>query len=821
MKNTAGGLGVSLLTVILIYLMSSSWGSIPALGKLLSPFHGYLQQVEGDGNDSRDGQLSLSGLSADVLIRYDANAVPHIFAENDHDLYFAQGFVVARDRLWQMDFYTLAAAGRLSEIVGPAALELDRYHRRIGLAKTAEEIIGYLQQSDSLSMAILNAYAQGVNAYISSLSDRDLPLEYKLLSYAPEAWSPMKSILMLMNMRHDLSGRTDDFRMSNVLARYGDELTSSLFPNYPSLESPIIPSGTVWDFDPVPLPLVPVDRDTSVALTFLDPGRPEMEGPRPEIGSNNWAISGSRTASGMPLLSNDPHLSLTLPSIWYQIQLHTPEVNVYGVALPGTPAVIIGFNKDIAWGVTNVGSDVMDFYNIQFKDKSRQEYWYDGAWKPVSIRLEVFKQKGKPDLVDTVYFTHHGPVVYDQTSGPGREDFPQGHAMRWVANESQSTDLLTFHYLNRAKNYADYRYALSKFTAPAQNFVFASNENDIAITSNGKLPLKWEGQGKFLLDGSRSDHDWQGWIPFEHNPTVKNPQRGFVSSANQFPADPDYPYYLGWEFAPASRALRINEQLDKMDQATMESFRMLLHDNFNVDARLVLPNLLQILSVDDSISRMEEYRTLSEWAYNNDPDEVAASIFEYWMPNLRSAIWTDDFELEVPARIPSLARTYDLILNEAESTWYDDIRTVDVEESRFNIVRSSLLKTLQDLRSRQGENTGEHWHWGVVKNTRIAHLVPNFVPFSRYGVRNGGGARIVNATTESHGPSWRMIVQLDSEWPQALGIFPGGQSGNLGSPYYDNMIDRWAEGAMDSLLFLRDREEDAKELRSSLILKSR
>lgn len=819
MKNLVGGLGALLLTVSLIYVLGTPWGSIPALGKLLNPFHGYLQQVEGDGEAPREGQLSLRGLSADVLIHYDDNAVPHIFAENDQDLYFAQGYVVAQDRLWQMDFYTRAAAGRLSEVVGPAALELDRYHRRIGLAKTASEIIEYLEQSDSLSMAILEAYAGGVNAYISSLSTRELPLEYKILSYEPEEWSPLKSILMLMNMRHDLSGRTDDFRMSNVLAHYGDALTQSFFPDYPSIESPIIPSGTVWDFEPVPIPSIPQDGDTSSARTILDPGQPEMEGPRPEIGSNNWAIAGSRTASGMPLLSNDPHLSLSLPSIWYQIQLHTPEVNVFGVALPGTPAVIIGFNKDIAWGVTNVGSDVMDFYNIQFKDNSRQEYWYDGAWKPVSMRLEVFKQKGMPDLVDTIYFTHHGPVVYHEADG--REDFPQGHAMRWAANESQSTDLLTFHYLNRAKNYEDYRHALTKFTAPAQNFVFASNENDIAITSNGKLPLKWEGQGKFLLDGSRADHDWQGWIPFEHNPTVKNPLRGYVSSANQFPAGPDYPYYLGWEFAPASRALRINEALEQMDQATMESFRILLHDNFNMDAQLILPNLLQTLAVDDSISRLEEYKSLEKWAYNNDPEEVAASIFEYWMPHLRHAVWNDDFELGAAARTPSLARTYDLILYEPESSWYDDRRTVDLVESKFDVVRSSFLKTLADLRKRNGENTGDHWHWDVVKDTRIAHLVPNFVSFGRYGVRNGGGARIVNATTESHGPSWRMIVQLDKDWPQALGIFPGGQSGNPGSPYYDNMIDKWAEGAMDSLLFLRDRKEKNAQIRSSLKLKSR
>lgn len=817
MKNSIGRIAILLLTVGLIYVCGNSWDTIPALGKLITPFHGYLQQVKGE-EKARVGEFKFTGLSGEVLVKYDDRAVPHIFAENDRDLYFAQGFVVAKDRLWQMDFYTLAAAGRLSEVVGPAALELDRYHRRIGLAKTAEEIIDYINKSDSLSLSILEAYAEGVNAYISTLAPRDFPVEYKILGYSPEEWSPLKSILMLMNMRHDLSAGTDDFRMSNVLAQYGDEMTRNLFPDYPSIESPIIPSGTVWDFEPLGTPPVPKDSRAFADTDFVVPRGQEMSGPNPEIGSNNWAVRGTKTASGLPLLSNDPHLRLTLPSIWYQIQLHAPGVNVYGVALPGTPAVIIGFNKDIAWGVTNVGSDVLDFYKVRFKDESKQEYWHNGVWKPVDIRIEVFKQKGLPDLIDTVYFTHHGPVVYHEKNAGNRVDFPEGHAMRWVANESQCSDLLTFHYLNRAKNYTDYREALLKFTAPAQNFVFASNENDISITSNGKLPLKWEEQGKFVLDGTLASHDWQGWIPLTHNPTVKNPTRNFVSSANQFPTDRNYPYYLGWEFAPSSRALRINQQLDLMENATMESFRLLLHDNFNMDAQRVLPQLLETLAKNDSIRNLPEFQIINDWKYNNDAEEVAASIFEYWMPILRNAIWNDNFDLGVPSRIPSLARTYDLILNEPNSSWFDDIRTEDYIEDKFDVVSASFLKTLETLREKKGDNKNNNWQWASVKNTSIAHLVPNFVSFGRHDVWNGGGARIVNATSEGHGPSWRMIVQLDKQWPQALGIFPGGQSGNPGSPYYDNMIDKWAAGEMDTLLFLRNKEDGQDQVRSTITL---
>lgn len=823
------------LLIVCVYVLDRPWGSVPALGRLFSPYHGFFQQVEDPNREGRQ-VLPLQSLHGEVQISYDDQGVPHIFAENDHDLYVAQGYVVARDRLWQMDFYGLAAAGRLTEVVGGAVLELDRYHRRLGMARTAAAIVSHLRETDSLCYAILEAYAKGVNAFISTLDDRSLPLEYKLLGYRPEAWSPYKSILMLMNMRHDLSIGTDDYRMSNVAAQIGAAATASLFPDYPSLESPIIPEGTLWDFEPVDVPPVPASWEASptdgpvqgMGAAPAGVGPADFPAPTPEIGSNNWAVSGARSATGLPLLANDPHLTLSLPSIWYQIQLHAPGVNVYGVSLPGTPAVIIGFNQDVAWGVTNVGSDVLDFYRIRFRDKRRKEYWHDGMWKPVHAVIEIFHQKGGPDVKDTLYYTHHGPVVYHEAADSNHEDFPVGHAMRWTGNESQSADLLTFHYLNRAKNYDDYREALRYFAAPAQNFVYADNSNDVAITSNGRLPLKWHGQGRFLLDGTLASHDWPGWIPFAHNPHVRNPARGFVSSANQFPVDPTYPYYLAWQFAMPSRALRINERLNELELASVDDFKDLLNDNFNIDARRILPVLLADLAEDGSIAASDAYRVLMQWDYQNDARSVAASIFERWIPRLAEGIWKDDFSADLPVRYPSLDRTYQLLLEEPDSDWFDDRTTPEERETRKDIVRFTFLETLADLEQTYGplpdlvksrSHDLDSWAWGRVKNTSIGHLVPNFAPFSRSGVMTGGGARIVNATTHAHGPSWRMIVQLDRAWPQAWGLFPGGQSGNPGSPYYDNMIEKWAEGELNPLLFLRDAAERNERLMQTILLK--
>src|SRR6185312_2651879 len=295
----------------------------------------------------------------------------------------------------------------------------------------------------------------------------------------------------------------------------------------------------------------------------------------PGIGSNNWAIAGSRSANGYPILANDPHLNLTFPSIWYQVQLSSPTSNVYGVSLPGAPCVIIGYNQNISWGVTNVDADVLDWYQVKFKDNSKNEYWYNNQWNKTTRKIEVINIKGQKPSVDTVIYTIHGPIVYDKEAQKkdGRDNVPVGDALRWIAHD-ESDDFKTFYLLNRGKNYDDYRKALTYFTAPAQNFIFADKEKDIAITPNGKMPLKFPEQGKYILDGSDPANDWQGWIPPEQNPTVKNPPRGFVSSANQSSTDPSYPYYINWRFELYDRGKRINDLLSTMKNATIDTMRI-------------------------------------------------------------------------------------------------------------------------------------------------------------------------------------------------------------------------------------------------------
>lgn len=794
-----------ILVLALIYTFNHSLGSIPPLGKLFSPFVGFLQNTKNAGIPTNE-ELKLTGLQGKVDVLYDDNGVPHIFAENDADLYQAQGYVIARDRLWQMEFYTLVAGGRLTEVVGDRALEYDRYNRRLGMYKAAQEIAENLEK-DSLSSAILERYAAGVNAYIDELSDAELPIEYKILDYKPEKWSKYKTILMLMNMRNTLNGGSTDYRVSNVAASYGMDVIRELFTDYPFVESPIIPEGTAWNFTPVPTPATPASP--MAALPKNKELSMRVEEPRPEIGSNNWAVSGEKSATGLPILANDPHLGLSLPSIWYQMQLSSPSVNVYGVALPGSPGIIIGFNKDIAWGVTNVGSDVMDFYQIKFKDDTKKEYWHDNQWKPIQETVEVYRLKNGKEIVDTLRSTHHGPIIYEEESDKNfGKNTPAGHAMRWVALETDGSDMLTFHYMNRAKNHEDYKKALTYYTAPAQNFIFASNQNDIAITPNGKLPLKWQNQGKYILDGTDPSHDWQGWIPVEQNPTVKNPPRGFVSSANQHSVDPSYPYYLGWRFAPSERGIRINERLAAMTKATPDSLRLLQNDNFSVAARRILPTLLSIIAGDKEISQSPAYQTLVKWDKQNDALSVGATIFEKWMEVLMYAIWEDDFSADKKNMLyPTTDVTYHLLMNKPEAKWFDNQETKGKMETRDEIVKMSFKGTLDSLTKEFGTMDSQKWAWKNVKKTEIAHLVPAFTSFGRYNIPNGGGKWIVNATTTKTGPSWRMVVAVDKGWPTGYGLYPGGQSGNPASKYYDNMIDKWANGELQELLFMKSKED--------------
>ncbi|GGK82949.1 penicillin acylase family protein [Rufibacter glacialis] len=777
------------ITVLLVYALNRTYGVVPALGPFLSPYEGFWRS--GADKDFTSEELALDGLQAPVQVRFDSLRVPHIFAQNDHDLYYTQGYLTAKDRLWQMEFMTHAAAGRLSEIIGDRTLEMDRYQRRMGMGTAAQKSLEKMM-ADPQSRAVMEAYTAGVNAYIDQLARRDFPFEYKLLHYAPEKWRPLKIALLLKMLAYDMTGYSDDLRMTNNLRKYGAAVVRDLFPDYPFREEPIVPLGSKPDFRPLPIPPTPADFMAAAASHSLERQKPE------NLGSNNWAITGARTANGYPLLASDPHLNLSLPSIWHVVQLHAPGINTYGVIIPGAPGVGIGFNEHIAWGMTNVGADVLDWYEIKFKDGKRQQYWHDNQWKPMRRVVEKIRVKGGPDILDTVLYTHHGPVAYLPHETAFRSgSTPTGHALRWIAHDPQN-ELKTLIQINRAKNYPQFRQALTTWAAPAFNFVYADSQN-IAIVSNGLYPLKWKEQGKFLLDGSNRAHDWQGWVPMDQVPFVLNPSRGFVSSANQSPVSPqDYPYYLGSSFAGYERSARINQRLSAMTQATPDSFRLMQMDNYSFVPKNVLPTLLPLIDQASlSEGQKRAYQILAEWDYRYDPDKTAPYLFEQWWQALGRSIWADDFPVE-KFKAPARDRLVQMLLREPESRWYDDVTTPQ-RETLAGLVNVTFREVADSLAEGRGEK-----EWGFSRNSQIRHMAQ--LPGFGQVLYAGGSANSINALNASHGPSWRMVVQMGPQI-QAWGVYPGGQSGNPGSRFYDNLLNDWQSGKLHQLLFLRSAQD--------------
>ena len=779
------------LTLTVFYALNTKLGSIPPLGKFLNPGSGVWQN---ETDESITGEVRIPGLKDKVTVHYDEQMIPHVFAQNEHDLYKAQGYLTAKHRLWQLEFQTYAAAGRLSEIFGERALDYDRSERRRGMGFGADQAVAYMEKNDTETLGFIKDYADGVNAYIDQLEPEDYPVEYKLLDYAPEAWSSKKTALLLMRMTKMLAGGDDDLEMTNMLRLVGKENFDLLFPDFFDVTDPVIPKETDWSFIDVP------QTDLPQHIAVLDTITETLEKPHPDNGSNNWAVSGERSVTGNPILANDPHLGLNLPSIWFVMQLSTPQHNAFGATIPGALAVISGFNEHIAWGETNATRDVIDWYKIEFND-DRSQYKYDGDWRDVSVRVEEIKIKDGETFRDSVLYTHHGPVVFDKNFKADNKH--SGYAMRWIGHDGGNNQK-TFIELNRARNYDDYVSALQYWNAPAQNFVFASTEGDIALWIQGKFANKWEGQGKFLMDGSRPENDWQSFIPQKFNAHTKNPERGFVSSANQHPVDENYPYFVFNDGYETYRNRVINDYFNSKEKFSVEDFKDLHNNNYNLKASELVPYMLEHM---DASNLTEEEQTVYEeikaWKFNNDIDEVGPSIWRQWYGKLRNLLWDEFDEDDLALNLPYTYQTIYLLKNHGDHEFMDIVETKDKKETArdlFLLSFKEVAKRLLEIKEEKGD-----YQWANYKGTYVGHLLQALPAFSRFDIPIGGDRNIVNATAENHGPSWRMIVEMTSP-PSALGIYPGGQSGNPGSRYYDNFIDDWAAGKYHSLNFLQSDE---------------
>ncbi len=782
--------------LLLGFILFGSWANpfgsaLPAIGKLFDPFHGFWQLAE---PAFAEHNATFTDLPVSGRIVFDDRRVPHIFADNLEDAYYLQGFVTASDRLWQMDISVRNIEGRLAEVLGKNLIERDRRQRRTGYRHSALQKVAAWQKSEE-DMRLLRAYCAGVNAYIDHLRPADYPLEFRLLNYAPERWTLLKSALFLQNMSDILAGGSKDVSNTLLVNLLGRDQFERLYPEYFAEDSPVIPNNTDWTFSPLAydttaLPTLPKITDV--------PGYQPQEQPD-NVGSNNWAIAGSRTASGAPLLANDPHLKLTLPSIWYEVQIHCPELNAYGVSLPALPGIIIGFNENAAWGVTNVQADVKDWYRIEWVNEEHTRYRLDGQEREVDWVLDTIYVKGKQKpIIERTPWTIHGPVVYDTTDNPY-----QGLAMRWLVldrpHDQDYYEVQVFKNLMRAKSHEDYREALRQYQFPAQNFVFACRDGDIALQANGRFPLRAPQQGRFIQDGSRSATNLTRYIPMEQVPAVHNPERGFVSSANQRTTDASYPYYYLGRFAEY-RGRYLNRRLSELEKATPADMKALQLDDYSLFAEEVLPLFLSHLrtaSYDEAAA--QAIADLKNWDYRYRSERKIPALFEQWWDAFYRLTLDELFDspragyLSYPKR-----RVLSGLLDSLPADPIFDRLATDPRETAADIVTAAFDSAWNKLSS---EYIDPEFDWATARGTYIRHL-GQIAAFHSDLIKSGGSPRSLNAISSTNGPSWRMVVDL-SEPVRAWGVFPGGASGNPGSKYYDLSVPYWDQGQYHDLRFWR------------------
>lgn len=788
------------LPILGAYISQTEARTLPPLAPFFDPFNGFWQNAEMPSPQIPESILQ-SEIKAPVKVVYDERMVPHIFAENETDLYFVQGYLTASQRLWQMEFQTLATEGRLSEVVGPKTLAIDRQQRRTGIVRATEKMMALIDEHPTAKKAV-EAYTKGVNAYIDQLAPKKYPLEYKLIDYKPEAWTPFKCALLSKRMSISLSGYETDLEATNALKLLGKEDFDLIYPDFPKGIDPVVPIGADFTFEPV----ATRDKDEDVTQNALGTYPADMLYPKPDPsnGSNNWALAGEKTASGSTILCSDPHLRLSLPSIWHEVQLSTPEMNTYGVTIPGAPGIIIGFNEHISWGVTNSGRDVKDWYKITFRGEAKDEYQLDGEWRSVEKVIDTIKVRGQADIIDTILYTHHGPVVYEDATSA-----KNNMALRWTLHDP-SNEFITFYKLNRAKNYEEYLAAIETYESPAQNFAYADRKGNIAIWHQGKLPLKNKEQGKFVQDGSLSENDWQGFIPQKHNPHSYNPERGFVSSANQHPTDETYPYYYNGRFQHY-RNRRLNQQLTMLEKADVIDMQKLQLDNYNLLAAELMPSILTFLK-EDTLTETELplFKDLKKWNFYNDGNLTAPAVFEAFWQHLYENIWDEVLIKNPPLPEPKRYITAQFLTTKPSHKLMDIVGTPQ-KETAPDLIVLSFKQAVETLTEWAVKHPGQKWTWSNFQGTDIHHMIDRLSAFGALNLKTSGGRHILNATSQHHGPSWRMIVEMDSTI-KAWGIYPGGQSGNPGSPFYKSSIDEWVKGDYYPLHFLKNGDAENKAI---------
>ncbi|KPJ49025.1 MAG: hypothetical protein AMJ38_04110 [Dehalococcoidia bacterium DG_22] len=759
---------------------------------------------------SSKGVVSLKGLDSSVEVIRDRWGVPHIYAGSVRDAVFGQGYVHAQDRLWHLELARRMASGGLAEVFGPLALDADRLLRRVGLRRAAEAELAQLAEAVRQNM---EAYAAGVNAFIEGNRNR-LPPEFLLLRFRPEPWTPVDSLAIGKFIGWSLSGNWDsEIVRSWIVERLGPEEAARMEPGYPVGAPLIVPPGA--ECRGLGVPLLEELRKVQ-----------ELVGARGG-GSNNWVVDGDKSVTGKPLLANDPHLPLQMPSIWYEVHLNGGGLNVIGASMPGIPGVIIGHNERIAWGVTNTMTDGDDLFVERINPANPRQYEYGDKWVDGDLVREEIRVRGRREpVVEEVLVTGHGPIISPSIPGEGR-----ALALRTVAAElSQHAHAILL--LNRAGSWEGFREALRQWPAPAQNFVYADVEGNIGYQLAGLVPIRAKGQGLVPSPGWTGDYEWTGFIPFDELPSVLNPPTHYVATANNKIVDDDYPHFLGAEYADRYRVQRIAELLEAREKHSLEDFRGMHGDVYSMPGRELAQHLLTLQPANEDAKRALNF--LRVWDYQLSPDSVAATIVEaFFLHLLRNTVaaklgpLTDYFiGKEVHPAIPDSGYFHRsaswllALVKEAPADWF-------AGRTWPQVMEQSLGEAVVALRRQLGEDMSR-WTWGRVHYAPFEHVLGRVRAlrplFNRGPVSVGGDMNTIAAAgyvgsrpyaVYSYAASYRQIIDL-SDLNRSVAILPGGQSGHPASHHYSDMIEAWRRVEYHPLLF--DRVEIERQAAGKLTL---
>lgn len=754
-----------------------------------------------------DGTLQVSGLHSTVEVHRDKWGLPHIYADNTEDLFFAQGYVTAQDRLWHMEFNRRVASGTLSEVLGDATLDTDRFIRTLGWRRVAEEEARALEGE---ALSVLEAYSAGVNAFIDSHRG-SLPLEFTILGFEPEPWTPADSISWAKVMAWDLGGNWEwELLRARLIETVGEDRAGELAPPYPD-DAPLIVPPEVGDYASLDLQGLP--RVSTRLRELLAAGSPGL-------GSNNWVVAGSKSATGLPLLANDMHLGLQMPSIWYEVHLVGGDFNVEGYSFPGVPGVIVGHNEHIAWGVTNLGPDVQDLYLERVNPANPDQYEYQGQWLDMEVFEEVIEVSGHDPLVERVQITRHGPVITPVVQGLG-----ETVAFRWTALEPNRM-MNAVLSLDRASNWQEFRAALGLWAVPSQDFVYADTEGNIGYQSPGLVPIRSDGHtGLLPVPGWTGEYEWQGYIPFEDLPSLLNPATGFIVTANNKVVSDEFRYVLAYDFSLGHRAKRISDLLREKEVLGLEDFKQIQGDTYSLAAQVFAPRLLDI--EPEGFLQERALNELRAWDYHCAADCTGAAIFHVFYMKLVENTFGDELGDELLAQYLDGWTWHYLALEEMieddDNPWFDDVTTVE-RESRDDMVLRSFEEALDYLGNRFGD-VPHAWKWGRLHGVTFVHqpLGESGIAvleriFNRGPVEIGGSEDAVNAAsfdpqepyTTTHGVSQRLIVDL-SNFDNSLSTHGTGQSGLAFHRHYDDMISRWQAVEYHPLLWSKDAIESQRE----------